>query len=69
MMVHFIQNRTSTFPVNSCQKISETFLFRYLFCTFAREDLLLNRERNSYEETKGVFGSLVSIPIPAYLSQ
>lgn len=26
MMVHFIQNRTSTFPVNSCQKTHETFL-------------------------------------------
>ena len=69
MMVHFIQNRTSTFPVNSCQKPHETFHFRYLFRIFVREDLLLNRERNSYEETKGVFGSLVSIPIPAYLSQ
>ena len=69
MMVHFIQNRTSTFPVNSCPKTPETFHFRYLFRIFVREDLLLNRERNSYEETKGVFGSLVSIPIPAYLSQ
>ena len=65
MMVHFIQNRTSTFPVNSCQ----TFHFKYLFCIFVREDLLLNRERNPYEETKGVFGSLVSIPIPACPSQ
>ena len=49
MMVHFIQNRTSTFPVNSCQKTHETFHFRYLFRIFVREDLLLNRERNSYE--------------------
>ena len=65
MMVHFIQNRTSTFPVNSCQKPHETFHFSI----FVREDLLLIRERNPYEETKGVFGSLVSIPIPAYPSQ
>ena len=36
---------------------------------YKRQDLLLNRERNPYEETKGVFGSLVSIPIPAYPSQ
>ena len=69
MMVHFIQNRTSTFPVNSCQKPHETFHFKYLYCIFVREDLLLNRERNPYEETKGVFGSLVSIPIPACPSQ
>ena len=67
MMVHFIQNRTPTFPVNSCQKTHETFHFRYLFRTFVREDLLLNRERNPYEATESNFGSLLCIPVPVFL--